>query len=461
MRSHDTSELSGTREYPSSIWRNRNFLRLISGGLVTNVGDSLYSVAALWLVYQLSGSNFLTGVASSLLLLPFLLQIVSGPLVDRFPLKPIMVWTQFTQGIAVLVVPVAAYTGHMSVGLILATIFVLSLISQMVSPAQSALLPRIVAEHQLAKSNSALATVTLGLDMVFEALGGVLIALVGVTTLFVLDSATFLVAGLLFLGLAIPSAGGRNEQPDEKEETDEESRERVETSEAPGETVGDHEAVDSSGYLDEMRAGIEMLRGTVFVHMIFTAAVFNFAVGVTLAILPAFGALRGGPAVYGLLLGALGTGRLIGSASASYLDGLPYGRMKVITNLSSALLWVGSVYSPSVAGAIALFGIAWISSGIDGVMVSTLNQKVIPSDFLGRVSAIKGTASTATLPIGSLLGGLIGDLIGPTTTMGLAAFGFGFAGLYFVVRPSLRRLPAVEDATLEDFDVRDPTEPTG
>jgi hypothetical protein len=286
--------------------------------------------------------------------------------------------------------------------------------------------PRIVADEQLSRSNSVLATVTLGLDMIFDALGGLLIAVFGTTALFLLDSLTFAVAGVLFLGMAIPTVEGEHKQSEKPVLID---------------------------YIADLRAGIDVLRGTVFVDMMFTSAVLNFTVGVTLAILPAFGDSLGGAAVYGLLLGALGTGRLVGSASASYFEDVAYGRLKIATFLLSALLWLGSVYSLSLVLTVGLFGLAWVSDGIDGVMIETLNQKVFPSDLLGRVSAIKGTASTATLPIGSLAGGFIAQRIGTTTTMGLAAAGFGFVGLYFALRPSLRQLPAVNSADPTEFDV--------
>jgi hypothetical protein len=83
---------------------------------------------------------------------------------------------------------------------------------------------------------------------------------------------------------------------------------------------------------------------------------------------------------------------------------------------------------------------------------------VFPPDLLGRVSSIKGTASGATLPLGSLVGGLVAEGLGTTTTMGLAAFGFGFTGLYVLVRPRLRRLPAVAGADPGAFDVTAPTD---
>ena len=428
----DHVQSGGPEEGYPPLWRNRDFLRFFAGQFVTNAGDSLYTVAILWLVFRLSGSSALVGVANATLLLPFLLQIVAGPIVDRLPVKPLLMGTQFAQGVVVLVPPLAAYAGHLRVGVLLAVVPALALLTLVMSPIRATLMPRIVADDQLSRGNSALATVTLGLDMIFDALGGLFVTLFGATTLFLLDSATFALAGLLFAGMAIPAADTANEEAGASRES---------------------EASVVAEYVADLRGGIRVLRGTVFVEMMFTAAVSNFAVGVTLATLPAFGDLLGDAAAYGLLLGALGVGRLVGSASAAYLNGVPYGRLIAAAYSISTALWRGSVYAPSTALTVGLFGLAWISDGIDNVLVSTLNQKVFPPELLGRVSSIKGTVSTATLPVGSLVGGVVAEWVGVTTTMGLAAFGFGFAGLYFALRPSLRRLPAVDDADPTDFDL--------
>ena len=321
--------------YPS-LRKNRTFLRYFFGQFVSNAGDSLYTVAILWLVFDLSGSTFLIGIASSLLLLPFLLQIVAGPIVDRFSIKPLLVGTQVVQGVVVLTLPLAAYTETLTVELVLAVIPLLSLLTTVIAPIRATLVPRIVADEQLSRSNSVLATVTLGLDMIFDALGGLFIAVFGTMALFLLDSLPFAVLGVLFLGMAIPTVEGEHKQSEKPVLID---------------------------YVADLRAGIDVLRGTVFVDMMFTSAMPNFTVGVTLAILPAFGDSLGGAAVYGLLLGALGTGRLMGSASASYLEGVAYGWLKTVTFLLSALLWLGSVYSSSLVLTVGLFGLAWVSVG--------------------------------------------------------------------------------------------------
>jgi MFS family permease len=438
----ETADATDTDGQAPSLWRNRDFRRFFAGQFVTNAGDSLYSVAVLWLVFELSGSTALTGVASALLLLPWLLQALAGPVVDRLPLRPVLVGSQVVQGVVVLVLPLAAATGRLSVPLLLAVVPVLTLATLPMAPMQATLVPRIVDDTRLSQANSALATVTLGLDMVFDALGGAFIAIFGATTLFLLDSATFAVAGLLFAGIAIPTAG---------------------TGDRPS---GEHEGsseVDASvlgSYVADLREGVDALRGTVFVELVLLTAVANLATGVTLAVLPAFGDGLGGPAVYGLLLGALGVGRLVGSLVAPYLERVAYGRLLLVGHSLGACCWVAAAYAPSAWLTVALFGLAWVPAGASGVLTATLNQTVFPADRLGRVSSIKGTASGATLPLGSLVGGLVGEVLGTTTTMGLAAFGFGFTGLYVLVRPRLRRLPAVADADPAAFDVSaSPDEP--
>ncbi|MFC6724587.1 MFS transporter, partial [Halobium palmae] len=162
-----------------TLFRNAAFRRLFLGRLVTNAGDSLYYVAAMWLVYELTGSEFYTGVAGFLVMAPAALQFLFGPLVDRLPLRRVFVWTQLLQGALVLVVPVAAHFEALSVALLLTVMPLLSLLNQPVYPAQSAALPRIVDRDGLVAANSLFTFAYQGVDAAFNAVGGVLIAAVG------------------------------------------------------------------------------------------------------------------------------------------------------------------------------------------------------------------------------------------------------------------------------------------
>lgn len=453
---------TGTR----SVWENWDFRLFLTGQFVTNVGDSLYTVAVMWLVYELSGSTVLTGIANAILLLPWLLQILAGPIVDRLPLKSLLVGSQILQGVVVLVIPLAAITGRLSVGVVFAVIPVLTLASLVMSPMRSALLPRIVADENLSRANSALATVTLGLDMVFDALGGAFIAIFGVTALFLFDSVTFAVAALLFAGITLSSSTVRTDTPpidksDSGVSTDDaDNADSTEDANSGGElasqdtpSTGADDGSVLGSYLADIRDGIDILRGSVFVELVMLGAVANLTTGVTLAILPAFGSDLGGPTIYGLLLGALGVGRLVGSLLAPYLETVAYGRLILVSYLAGTCCWLAAALISTVPLTLLLFSLVWVPAGVNGVLTSTLNQSLFPDSVLGRISSIKGTAPGATLPIGSLLGGGVAELLGVQTTIALAAAGFGATGIYFLVRSRLRRLPAVADADPADFDI--------
>ncbi len=56
------------------IFANKNFTMMFIGRIVTNVGDSLYSVAMMWLVYELGGSTIYTGIAGFLSVFPRVIQ---------------------------------------------------------------------------------------------------------------------------------------------------------------------------------------------------------------------------------------------------------------------------------------------------------------------------------------------------------------------------------------------------
>ena len=412
--------------YPS-LRKNWDFLRLLFGRLVTNAGDSLYTVATMWLVYDLTGSTVYTGIASSMLLLPMILQFISGPLVDRWPLIRALVVIQLIQAVAVLSLPVAMYTGNLTVELLLATIPLLALLNQFVYPAQSAALPQIVSKNQLARGNSAFSFANNGLDMLFDALGGAIVALIGAASLFILDSITFAVAALSFVGVQLPA----------KKDTDEEVAK-----------------IDVSGYITDLTEGVRCLRGSVLVEMTIAGAVGNLGLGMTLAILPSFASIRAGPALYGAMLGALGIGTVVGAAVASKLETIKFGPLRIVTSAIGCILWLGAAYAPWPPLAVGLFALAWIPGGIAGVMSETLEQTVTPEHLLGRVTSATASASMISLPIGALLGGVVGSLIGTVNTMAIGGLTLGFVSLFYTVRPRLRRLPAMNNIDPKEFNAQ-------
>ena len=417
-----------------SVLRNSTFRRLFVGRLVTNAGDSLYYVAAMWLVFDLGGSSFYTGLAGALTLAPQTLQFLTGPLVDRWQIRRILVGTQLAQGVLVLAIPVAHATGHLTVGLVLVLMPVLSMLNQFVYPAQSAALPRIVEDDELVDANSLFSFAYQGVDAAFNALGGILIAVVGAVSMYLVDAVTFAAAVLLFASVRIPPA---------TRPTDDSA-----SGDAVAATDGGEASSSSSflaSYTVQLREGVGYIRGTILALTLIGSVVVNGLIGATMAVLPAFAELRGGSETYGLLLAAITTGILLGALAAGPMKRYSLSSLSIVGFGIGGALWLAAVAVGWLPATAALFCLAWIPVGVTNVVFAAMVQTVVPDDLLGRVTSVAASGSSAAMPVGSLLGGVAADAWAPAPVVAATGVGFVVVTAGWALHPTLRNLPPVEE----------------
>ncbi|MCA1033498.1 MFS transporter [Bacillus infantis] len=418
------------------LLRNYNFTILFLGRMVTNIGDSLYTIAAMWLVYELGGSTFYTGLAGFLTMLPRLFQFLTGPIVDRYPLKKILVITQVIQLILILTILVIYTAGFLSVFILLIIMPIITSVNQFVYPAQTASLPRIVEKKQLVQANSMFSFAYQGIDIVSTSLGGILIALFGVITLYIIDSVTFTIALLLFLSLKIPH--------EDKFEKDAESN------------TEKHTRVSSikfhlKQYTSSLKEGYNFVKGSIISKFFYGSIAANFSFGIALAVLPAYSSDRGGPELYGYFLAAFSAGFLIGAFLSNFLKILPFGKTVVFSFLLSALLWISSVIVPSSMLSIIIFALALIPLGAAEVTMAAVGQQIIPQQFLARTFSLISSISASAMPLGSLLGGYLGTIMNPYITFIIGSLGMLTVSIVWLVIPQLRRIPKVDEIKAEDY----------
>ena len=419
--------------------RNRTFLRLLTGRLVTNAGDSIYYVAALWLVHDLGGSTVYTGIASFLILLPSTLQFLVGPLVDRLQVRTSLVVTQAGQALLIGTIPLAAFYDLLTVELVLVVIPLASLLNQVTYPAQASALPRAVEDEHLSTANSVFNAAHEGVNMTFNAVGGLLVGLaaVGAVGALVIDVGTFALAIVLFAGLTLPARTRREDAPDRTE------------SEA-GESLRGQIRAETRSYVAEFKDGVSYLRGTAFLGVIFPQIVISFAMGMLLAVLPAYAALRGGSGLYGILLSGFAAGALVGSIVAARLDTVPYGHFIIAGSGLTAAAWVGAAIAQWTPLIVVCFAIAIAYPGGNRVLFDTLVQTVAPEDLIGRVSSSMATLTNVATPFGSLAGGVVAAAVGPVAILWIAAGANLLVMGYFLARSSIRNLPPVASVTRRD-----------
>ncbi|TYS71043.1 MFS transporter [Sutcliffiella horikoshii] len=373
------------------IFKNKNFTWMFLGRILTNVGDSLYAVAAMWLVYDLGGSTFYTGLAGFLSIIPRLIQFFSGPLVDRLPIRPILIYTQLLQAILLLIVPLASYLNFLSISLVLIITPILTSLNMFVYPAQMAALPKFLKEKDLTKGNSLFTIAYQGIEITSNAISGILIVLIGAISIYVVDAVAFLLGAYIFSLIRMP----------------------IEKNVNPQKSIRLEQSIVSK-YISELLDGLKIIIFTPLSRLLYGVIIINLAMGATFVVLPAFGSDKGGPEIYGLLLMAQALGSLLGALITPYLklDNIPIGLLYANAFTLSGLAWGLSIFAPWNWLTIVIYGLAWIPGGVTNIVINTVIQKGIPEKLLGRVFSATISISGIASPLGGLVGGIFGVLVG-------------------------------------------------
>ncbi|HFK1764679.1 MFS transporter [Bacillus wiedmannii] len=406
------------------LLKNRNFLLLFLGRIFTNIGDSLYYVAAMWLVYKLSGNPFYSGLAGFLTLLPSALQFLTGPFVDRWAIKNTLIITQVLQCILILIIPITHYFDLLTVQLLLIIMPIVAFIEQFAYPAQSKALPLLLHKTQLLKGNSLFSFAYQGIDLICTTLSGILVALFGAITLYVIDSFTFAITALLFFLLKMPKQAETNT------------------------------SLSTKQYFSDLKEGFSIVFRSLMGVFLIGSVVANFSIGMTMAILPSYADSLGGVKSYGFFLAAISAGSLIGALFSSWVGKRNVGRVSIISFATGAIFWFLSTIVPFQWLSIFLFGLAWIPIGATNILFATISQIVIPNQYIGRINSVMRSMGTVAMPFGSLIGGYAANVFSSQLIFALASIGIFFISLVWLLHPKLRALPKADEITADTFGVR-------
>jgi len=408
------------------LFVNVNFVLLFLGRVITNIGDSMYYVASMWLVYELGGSAFYTGLAGFLILLPKAFQFLFGPFVDRWKIRKTLLTTQILQSILILIIPFTYFLDLLTIQLIFIMMPLIAVIEEFAYPSQTKALPIILKKTELIKGNSAFAFAYQGVDLIFHSVAGILVTSIGAITLFLIDSITFAVAALLFSFLRIEKR-----------------------------TDGITEELKSKNYFSELKEGLSTVFQSLLWVLLLGAAFVNFSIGMTMALLPSIAQSFGGASFYGMLLASMSLGLLVGSLSGSLIGNFPVGYSIIICFTMGAFCWFSTSFVATPFFFLLLFGLAWIPIGAVNVLFAGITQSIIPLEMIGRVNSVMSSFSVIFMPVGSLLGGYIGTIINPNTIFTYTSLGLGVMAFMWVLFSELKKLPRVEEIDGRKLNLND------
>ena len=179
---------------------SRDFRLLFWAGTVFYFGGMVSYVAIPYQIYTLTGSNFAVGAIAIVELVPLVVfGLYGGALADHTDRRKLLIWTGVGQAALMGVLAVNAFRGDPDVWLIFVVAFFLAGTSSLQRPSREALMPRTVKHAELPAAN---ALSSLGIQigvLVGPAVGGLLVAYVGIGWCFLIDIAALSVACLMYV----------------------------------------------------------------------------------------------------------------------------------------------------------------------------------------------------------------------------------------------------------------------
>lgn len=381
---------------------DRDYRWLWGGHIVSGMGSQITRLALPYQVYVLTGSTLAIAALSIFQLVPLLLfALGGGSLADAVDRRKLLLVT--TVGMALCSVALAAMTltGDPPLAVLFAIAFVAAALSAVDHPARSSAVPRLVPQERL---SSALALNMLNFQIasiVGPALGGVLIATIGLAGAYLVDAASYLAAVIAILALRpIPPLG---------------------VVRRPG--------------IAAIREGLAYARARKPIMDTFVIDLIAMAFAMPTALFPilALDVFQVGPTGLGLLASSLALGAFLGAAFSGWIPRVRrVGRAVVVSvfvwGISIVVLGLSAI-AATVAGpgplpfAVALIAlaVAGLADVISAVFRNTIVQLATPDSLRGRVISIHTLVVTAGPRIGDIQASIAAAIVGP----GLAVLGGG------------------------------------
>ncbi|WP_198370207.1 MFS transporter [Roseomonas rosulenta] len=379
--------------------RHLPFAVLWGAAILGNIGSFMRDVASAWLATDLAAGPAGVAMVQAAATLPiFLLAIPAGVLSDILDRRKFLIAIQCLLAAVSITLMILAQSGMMTIELLVGLTFVGGLGAALMAPTWQAIAPELVPPRDL---KGAVALNSLGVNIarsIGPAAGGLLLASFGAALTYGADVASYIIVMAALLWWPRPK----------------QARDSL-----------------SERFPGAFRAGLRYARASRELHVVLLrAAIFFVFASAVWALLPlvARQLLGGDAGFYGVLLGAVGAGAILGAMILPRLrsrldaDGLMLAAA-IVTALAMAVL--AAAPPPFAALAVLLLlGAAWI------VALTTLNgaaQSILPNWVRGRVLAVYLTVFNGAMTAGSLGWGAVAQLVG--VPGGLLA---GAAGLMVV-----------------------------
>lgn len=366
--------------FPALTYPNYRYFWI--GQCISLIGTWMQNVGQAWLVYSLTNSPFLTGLVGAVQFIPVtLLSLSAGVIIDKFPKKKILFWTQTTAMILALVLAALVFTNTVQYWHILVIAFILGCSNTVDMPTRQSFMIEITGREHLMNA-IALNSMVFNLARILgPSIGGIILASAGTGWCFFINGISFIA---VLYGLS-----------------------KIESAPFVRKINSDIRMID------EIKDGLlyikkeALLLKTLLMVTVMGIFVYNFNV-----LIPVFTrqTLHMDATVYGLLMASLGFGSLIGALTVSVKG--KKGPKPYILLISSIMVAIGLMLT-GLSKAYYITAISLALTGVFNIFFSTTANSTLQinssDEYRSRVMSVYSLLFAGTAPIGNLLSGGISD----------------------------------------------------
>ncbi|HET7465462.1 MAG TPA: MFS transporter [Candidatus Dormibacteraeota bacterium] len=394
------------------LLRNTRFAKLLAGQSISVLGTSVSQIALPTIaVLVLRASPLELGILMALQRIPFpVLALFVGVWIDRLPRRRVMIVSDVLRAATLAAVPISFGTGFLGLPLLYAVSLVTGVLTIFFDLAYLSYVPELVDRDRLSDANSTLQLSQSVANLGGPGLGGLLIQFIGAARAVGVDAASYVVSFLSLLWMGADKVRAERRQ--------------------------------SQGMWKDLREGFTH----VFANRVLRTLIVVFGVVILCGhmlepnLYPfAYTNLHFTPAVLGWILSVEGAAAVLGAYfTPRVISRFTAGWILAVTGALSGAMFV--VVSFAAAGpSILIVGGALIFNGlldpVNNVTQWSLRQLLTPDHLQGRMNSIFRTVYWGAWPLGNLVGGYIGTLLGSRNTIFTAGLLFGSLSLVFLVAP--------------------------
>ncbi|MBH9990203.1 MULTISPECIES: MFS transporter [unclassified Lactobacillus] len=392
-----------------------NVYKLLVGRVTTNIADSLFYMAVLWYFKETGHSPFMVAVLLTVTSGVDMVSFGLGPLIDRISMKKLLNYSTIIQAAISAAVVGVLQLGQGGVGadaVVLILYTASTVLSTIIYPAETKLLPLFVAEKDMLHFNG-LFQVTYGvLDLVLDGFATFLIATTSISMTVVISGVVFALALLTYGRLQIN---------------------------ALAKDVLESEEYFTGSYWKDLHVGWQTLKDEKnILELILPLCVVNFFYGIFDVGLPYFGQsyVHDSAIGYGGLLMASSLGGIVGAFLVQHFK---LGKKSM--ELFIAICFVGAgvfrLLVPLTAGLSVL--LILLNSAVSSLWLTMMNtdfealvQVSFSSAVLGRIETINDSILSVMIPLGTMAGGLVVDRLGAISTQYIYGVTLLLAAVYYL-----------------------------